>query len=312
MTVAWLFPGQGSQAVGMGRDLYDASPAARAVFEEADAELGWAISKLCFEGPESDLTLTQNGQPAIVTTSMATLAAMRERLPNLAPPAFTAGHSLGEYSALVAAGSLKLRDAVRIAHRRGAAMQRAVPVGEGTMAALMGGTPEQIKNICGDAAQGQVVAPANFNAPGQVVIAGHSQAVDRAVSLAKAAGLRAIPLKVSAPFHCSLMAPAAAEVEEELGRIELAPPRFPVVSNVEGTPNADTTRIPGLLVQQVDSPVLWDRSILAMTAAGVTHALEIGNGKVLAGLAKRIDKNLKVLSVSNTAEIDGIEAFLQR
>src|SRR5262245_44952849 len=196
MTSAWLFPGQGTQTVGMGKALADASPAAREVFRRADEALGWSLSRLCFEGPESDLTLTANTQPAIVTVSIATLEAIREARPTLEAPAFAAGHSLGEYSALVAAGALAFEDPGRLVHERGKAMQEAVPEGEGAMAALMGGDVDAATEICREAAQAQIVQPANFNAPGQIVIAGHKAAVDRAIALADAKGLRAIPLKV--------------------------------------------------------------------------------------------------------------------
>ena len=299
MSVAWLFPGQGTQVVGMGKALYEASAQAREVFDRADQALGWKLSSLCFEGPESDLTLTKNTQPAIVTASIAALAALREAHPELAPPAFAAGHSLGEYSALVAAGALALEDAVRLVHLRGKAMQEAVPPGNGAMAAIMGGDADQLRNLSGDAAEGGVVAPANFNAPGQVVIAGEKDAVERAMKLAQERKLKAIPLKVSAPFHCALMAPAAKAVKEALKSVSLSAPEFPVISNVEAKPNSDADRIAELLVRQIDAPVLWDASVRAMADGGVDLALEIGPGKVLAGLVKRIDKRISVVAVGD-------------
>lgn len=310
MSYAWLFPGQGAQVVGMGKALYDSSPAARRVFERADEALGWSLSRLCFEGPESELTLTKNTQPAIVTTSIAALEALRETYPELPAPAFAAGHSLGEYSALVAVGALSLEDAVRTVHIRGAAMQEAVPPGQGSMAAILGGDETAVRLLCNDAAQGDVVQPANFNAPGQIVIAGHAAAVERATALAKERGLKAIPLKVSAPFHCSLMAPAAAAVRKALESVTVHPFTIPVVSNVEAQPNADRQRVAELLIRQVDAPVLWDRSITTMAAAGVRGALELGPGKVLAGLVKRIDKSWTVHNVGEPADLAQARDFL--
>jgi [acyl-carrier-protein] S-malonyltransferase len=294
MTTAWLFPGQGTQEVGMGKALCEASSAARAHFESADRALGFALGKLCFEGPLEELTLTKNAQPAILTASIAALAALREARPGLTPPAFGAGHSLGEYSALVAAGALAFEDAVRIVHLRGAAMQEAVPPGQGAMAAVMGGDDATVSALCADAAQGDVLAPANFNSPGQIVISGAAPAVARAVELAPSRKLKAIPLKVSAPFHSALMAPAARAVDAALAKISVGKLAFPVVANVTGKPNQDAERVRELLVQQVDGPVRWQESIAFMAEAGVTDALEIGPGKVLAGLVKRIDKRIAV------------------
>jgi len=310
MKVAWVFPGQGSQSVGMGREIFEASAAARDVLAKADQALAEPLSKLIAEGPEETLTLTANTQPAIVTVSCAVLAAMREAVPTLGAPAFAAGHSLGEYSALVAASSLALEDAVRLVRARGRAMQEAVPPGEGAMAAIMGLDPEKIEDVCKRAAQGEIVSPANFNAPGQVVIAGHAAAVARANELASAEKGKAIPLKVSAPFHCALMAPAARVVGSELDRVNVNPLAFPVVANVDAKPNTDPSRVKDLLVRQVDGPVRWEATIRLMASEGVTHILEIGPGKVLAGLIKRITKEIKVLSVGDAGALKEVSAFL--
>lgn len=310
MKIAWLFPGQGSQSVGMGKDVLAASGAARAVFERVDAALGEPLSRLILEGPEEQLTLTANAQPAIVATSCAVLAAIRERVPSLEAPAFAAGHSLGEYSALVAAEALSLEDAARLVRARGRAMQEAVPAGTGAMSAIMGVEPARLEQLCRDATDGEVVSPANFNAPGQIVVAGHAAAVARLGELVAAEKGRAIPLKVSAPFHCALMAPAARVVATELARIEVKHPRFPIVANFDAGPNMDATRVKDLLVRQVDGAVRWEASVRLMAERGVTHALEIGPGKVLAGLVKRIAKDLKVLSVGDAASLDQVGAFL--
>lgn len=300
---AWLFPGQGTQTVGMGKALYDASPAARAVFDRADRALGFPLTRLCFEGPEADLTLTANTQPAILTTSLAALAALREALPALPDPAFAAGHSLGEYSALVAAGALELEDAVRLVRLRGEAMQAAVPEGTGAMAAILGGDAAAVSALC-DAARGDdVLAPANFNAPGQVVIAGHAAAVARARELAGSRKLKAIPLAVSAPFHCSLMAPAARAVAAALDRIPVQSPRFPVVANVDARPATTEREVRAQLVRQVDGAVRWEESVAWIVAQGVTRAFEIGPGRVLAGLARKIDKRLEVRGVADPAGV---------
>ncbi len=294
----------------MAKDVIATSLAARDVFERVDTALGDALSKTISSGPETDLTLTSNAQPAILATSCAILAALRERLPELSAPAFAAGHSLGEYSALVAAGALALEDAARLVRARGLAMQEAVPPGTGAMSAIIGVERDSLQKICAEAACGEVVSAANFNAPGQIVIAGHAGAVARASELAVAAKGRAIPLKVSAPFHCALMAPAARALELELARTPIAAPAFPIVSNVDARPNADPERVRDLLVRQVCGVVRWDDGIQAMVTAGVTHAIEIGPGKVLAGLMKRIAKHVKVLSVGDAKSIDEVAAFV--
>lgn len=319
--VAWLFPGQGSQTVGMGKDLLEVSAAARNVFERADAALageGPKLSQIIASGPEDVLTLTANAQPALVTVSVAVLAAIRERHPNLPAPRFAAGHSLGEYSALVAAGALSLEDAVRTVRARGRAMQDAVPAGQGAMAAIMGVEPNVLEDLCrsvngATGPDGQaygVVSCANFNAPGQIVIAGTGPAVARVSELASEHKGKAIPLKVSAPFHCALMAPAAKVVANELEKITVSPLAFPVVANVDAKPNVDPSRVKDLLVRQVDGAVRWEETIRLMHAEGVTHAIEMGPGKVLAGLGRRIAKDLKVLSVGDLTGLDAVAGFL--
>ena len=310
MTTAWFFPGQGTQQVGMGKELFESSPAARDVWARADEALGFSLKNLCFEGPEAELTLTKFAQPAIVTTSIAALAAIREAMPELPLPTCGAGHSLGEYSALVAAGALSFEDAVRLVHLRGQAMQEAVPEGLGGMAAIMGGDAATVEALCRDAAENEVLSPANFNAPGQIVISGHKTAVARAAALAADRKLKAIVLNVSAPFHCSLMAPAAARMKLALAAIAPGSLAFPVLPNVEAAPNQDAGRIGDLLVRQVDSAVQWQQTVVAMAESGVTRALEIGPGKVLAGLAKRIDKRVSVLSVGDAESVAKVAEFL--
>jgi [acyl-carrier-protein] S-malonyltransferase len=302
----------------MGRDLIASSRAAKEVFERADAALGEKLSSLILEGPESELTLTANAQPAIVTTSIAALEAMRERYPDLPKPRFAAGHSLGEYSALVASGALSLEDAVRIVRARGRAMQQAVAPSVGAMAAVMGLEPERLEQLCAEVeaeknAAGEpfgVVSCANFNAPGQIVIAGTAQAVARVGERAGAERGKVIPLKVSAPFHCALMAPAASVVADELERVTISQMSIPVVANVDARPNLDPSRVKPLLVSQVDSPVRWEQAVRFMALEGVTHAFEIGPGKVLAGLGRRIAKELKMVSVGDVPSLDALGAFL--
>ncbi len=309
MRIAWCFPGQGSQYVSMGKELAERFRSAREVFERADQALGAKISTICFEGPEAELTLTRNTQPAIVTASLAALAALKEAI-DLPAPACAAGHSLGEYSALVAASALRLEDAVTVVRLRGEAMQDAVPAGTGAMAAIMGITPEKLAAICEQAREDEVVSPANFNAPGQIVIAGHAGAVGRASKLVQEQQGKAVPLKVSAPFHCSLMAPAAKKLGERLQEVPVAALEFLVIPNVDARPNRDDTRIKELLVQQVDHPVRWEETVRAMASDGVTHILEIGPGKVLAGLIRRIAKEIEVLSVGTPEGIEAASKFL--
>lgn len=310
MKLAWLFPGQGAQTVGMGKALFESSPAAKSVFQRADEALGFRLSRLCFEGPDSDLMLTANTQPAILTTSIAILEAIREQFPDMPSPDFVAGHSLGEYSALVAASAMSLEDAVRLVNLRGRAMQEAVPPGVGAMAAVMGGTVEQIQLLCEQSAENEVVSAANFNAPGQIVIAGSVGAVERAKVRAAEAGLKVIPLKVSAPFHCALMRPAADAVGNALKSIQLSAPKFPVIANVDAQPNQLAESIPSLLVRQIDGTVRWEETVRLMAHAGVEKALEIGPGNVLAGLVKRIDKRITTLSVNNPDAIEKLATFM--
>ncbi len=312
MTIAWLFPGQGAQKIGMGEDVFGASAAAKKVFERADAALGEPLSQLCFKGPMEQLTLTANTQPALVATSAALLAAAQERYPELAEPRFSAGHSLGEYSALYAAGVLSLEDAVKTARARGEAMQSAVAPGVGAMAAIIGQPNDALESLCEEvrAATGEVVSPANFNAHGQTVIAGHAGAVGQVVQRVKAAGGKAIPLKVSAPFHCSLMAPATAPLATALQHAKLQDARFDVLANVDAKPHRGASEIHAALLAQVDHTVQWVATIEAMRAAGVERAIEFGPGKVLAGLCRRIDKGLRVFSVNSLATLEKLGAFL--
>jgi [acyl-carrier-protein] S-malonyltransferase len=310
MSYALVFPGQGSQFVGMGRELSQWSEAARQTFAEADEALGFPLSALCFDGPEEDLKLTENTQPAILTTSVAALRALAAEAE--VSPAFVAGHSLGEYSALVAAGSIPFADAVLAVHERGLAMQAAVPAGEGAMAALLGMEPGDILELCLEAsADGGVVAAANFNAPGQIVIAGNRKNVLAAIELYKEkGGRRAVELPVSAPFHCSLMEPAARRMEEVLGDIQIDSPKTVLINNAKASPLSEAGQIVESLISQVTSPVLWDDSVRAMISNGVTAFLEVGPGKVLTGLTKRIDKQATAQTFGTPEELDSALALL--
>ncbi len=309
MTTAFVFPGQGSQAVGMGRALAEAFASARLVFAEVDDALGQHLSRLMFEGPEADLTLTENAQPALMAVSLAVLRVLEgEGGWKLSTKAgFVAGHSLGEYSALAAAGALSLADTARLLKRRGRAMQRAVPVGEGAMAALLGLDLPAAQEVAAAASEGEICACANDNAPGQVVVSGAKAAVERAIKLAGEKGARrSILLPVSAPFHCQLMAPAAREMEDALAQVTLAPPVVPLVANVTATPVSDPETIRRLLVEQVTGMVRWRESVLRLKAEGVSRLVELGAGKVLAGLAKRIDKDVEAAAVGQPTEVDVI------
>lgn len=305
--VAYVFPGQGSQRVGMGQALARAFPEARAVFEEADDTLGFALSALCFEGPEEELQLTANTQPAIVAASVAALRCYRARGLETAPPDFVAGHSLGEYSALVAAGALELGDALRLVRARGEAMQEAVPVGEGAMAAVLGLSADGTAEVAAEAAAdvGGVCQLANLNAPGQIVIAGARAAVERAIELAGDRGARrAIALPVSAPFHCALMAPARRAMTPLIQATPMADPQTPVVCNADAAPVTRASAAKDALVRQIDGPVRWAESVTHMAAEGVERLIEFGPGKVLSGLARRIDRSLKVRSVAEPGDLD--------
>lgn len=294
--LALLFPGQGSQFVGMGKALAEASPPARAAFEEADAVLGFPLARLCFEGPEEELKRTENTQPAILAHSIAALRDLQARFPErLEGAAFTAGHSLGEYSANVAAGALSFADALALVRRRGRFMQEAVAPGVGAMAAILGLSPEQVEEACREAAEGEVVAPANFNSPEQTVIAGHAAAVARASDGCLARGAKkARPLPVSAPFHCALMAPARERMRPLLDAARFGEPAMPVITNVEGQAAAQGASLRNALLRQIDSPVRWVDSVRLLAREGVERALEIGPGKVLAGLVRRTEPGIAV------------------
>ena len=309
--LALLFPGQGSQEVGMGRDVCEASPAARAVYATADAVLGFPLSRLCFEGPEDELRRTEIQQPALLATSIALLRALEEQAKPA--PAFALGHSLGEYTALVAAGALSLEDGLALVHARGRFMQEAVPQGRGAMAAVLGIGAEPVAEACRRAAAetGGVVSPANLNAPEQTVIAGDTASVERAVAFAKAAGARrTVALPVSAPFHCALMRPAAEKLASELARVRFQTAKIPVITNVEAEPNQDAARVPALLERQVTAPVRFVECIRKLVALGVTRVLEVGPGAVLSGLVARIDRGVSRANVANLAQVREAAASL--
>ena len=294
--LALLFPGQGSQFVGMGRELYESSPPARAVFDEADVVLGFPLSKLCFEGPEEELKRTANTQPAILTHSVAAWRDLEARFPEkIEGAAFAAGHSLGEYSADVAAGALPFAEAVSLVRSRGGFMQEAVPQGVGAMAAILGLPPADVEAACREAAANEVVAPANYNSPEQTVIAGHAAAVERAGAACLARGAKkVVSLPVSAPFHCALMTPAGARLRPLLEKAAFAGAVFTVVTNVDAKPEVEGARLKDALIRQVDSPVRWVESVQRLAAEGVDRAIEVGPGNVLGGLVKRIDRSIKV------------------
>jgi [acyl-carrier-protein] S-malonyltransferase len=310
---AFTFPGQGSQAVGMGRDLAGAFATARLVFEEIDDALGQRLSKLMFEGPDTELVLTANAQPALMAVALAVMRVLETDVKlDLATAAkFVAGHSLGEYAALAAAGAIALPDAARLLRKRGEAMQKAVPVGEGAMAALLGLDLPAAEEVAKEAAQGEVCSCANDNAPGQVVVSGKRSAVERALEISKTKGAkRAILLPVSAPFHCAMMAPAAEVMEEALEKIQILPPRVPLIANVTAQPVEEPGRIRALLVQQVTAMVRWRESALTMKEHGVEVLVELGAGKVLTGLARRIDPALSGVALNGPADIEAFAKTL--
>lgn len=301
--VAFLFPGQGSQAVGMGRELAQLYPVARHTFNEADEALGFSLSQLCFEGPEEKLRMTEITQPALLTVSTVVGRVLEEKG---IVPQFAAGHSLGEYSAHVAAGTLDFADAVRVVHKRGQYMQEAVPAGQGAMAAILGFPLEQLQQVCEEAAHGEVVSPANINSPDQIVISGHKGAVERAAELAKQRGAkRAVMLPVSAPFHCALMKPAQEKLAQDLRALKFADPEIPVVANFDAAPKTSGDSSREALIQQVTGAVLWSQCVQKLIQLGVTTFIEVGVGKVLTGLMRQIDR-------SQTAMNAGDEDSLQK
>lgn len=311
MTKAFVFPGQGSQFIGMGKELAGASEAARLVFEEVDDALSQSLSKLMWEGEDADLRLTENTQPALMATSLAVIRALEaesgKKISDMA--SHVAGHSLGEYSALASVGAFTLADTARLLKLRGQAMQRAVPVGEGAMAAIIGPSFETVLEIVEEASQGDVCVAANDNADGQVVVSGHKAAVERAIEIAKAKGAkRGMLLPVSAPFHCPLMQPAADEMRDALADTKINEPALPVIANVLAAPVGNPDGIKNLLVEQVTASVRWRESVGSMASLGITDIVEAGAGKVLCGLARRIDKSL---TATNIQEMQDIERFLE-
>jgi [acyl-carrier-protein] S-malonyltransferase len=305
---AFVFPGQGSQYAGMGKDVAEKYPTAKRVFDDIDAALGYSISRLCFEGPEDRLRLTENTQPAILAVSSAIHAVLEEL--GATRRDIVAGHSLGEYSAIVSVGGLTPAQAARIVHLRGKFMQEAVPVGTGGMAALIGPSVEEARAICEEAAEGEIVSVANINAPGQVVIAGTKTAVDRAIDVAKKRGVRrALLLPVSAPFHCELMRPAEERLRPVLESAELKNLWLSLISNVDASPIGTATAVRNALLRQVESPVRWVESIQKMIAMGVRRFVEIGPGNVLTGLIKRIDSSVELMNVS---DVTSIESFVEK
>jgi [acyl-carrier-protein] S-malonyltransferase len=308
MTIAFVYPGQGAQTIGMGRDLADAYPAAKAVFDEVDEALGEKLSTLIWEGEAEELTLTQNAQPALMATSMAAMAALKAEGVTVDKAAYVAGHSLGEYAALCAAGTFSLADTARLLRIRGRAMQAAVPVGQGAMAALLGLSFEQAEAVAAEAAQGEVCQVANQNDPAQNVVSGSKAAVERAIDLAKAAGAkRALLLPVSAPFHCALMAPAAEEMAGALADVAMNAPAVPVVANVVAEAVTDPEQIRKLLIEQVTGQVRWMSSVEWMGAQGVTEVWEIGAGKALSGMIRRINKEITCVNIGTAADAAAVK-----
>ena len=312
MSRAFVFPGQGAQTIGMGKALAEAYPAAKAVFDEVDDALGEKLSTLIWEGEQDALTLTQNAQPALMATSLAAFRALEAEGVGIDAASYVAGHSLGEYSALAAAGAFSVSDAARLLRTRGLAMQQAVPVGEGAMAALLGLDFETAHSVAEEAAEGDVCQAANDNDPSQVVVSGHRAAVERAVEIAKGRGAkRAMLLPVSAPFHCALMEPAARVMAEALDDVDLNRPAVPLVSNVRASAISDPTSIRSLLVEQVTGAVRWRESVLCMAANGVSEVWEIGAGKALCGMIRRIDKSLTCQAVGTPETVASSVASLQ-
>ncbi|PTA98755.1 MULTISPECIES: ACP S-malonyltransferase [Sulfitobacter] len=308
MTIAFVYPGQGAQTIGMGRDLADAYPAAKAVFDEVDEALGEKLSQLIWEGDAEELTLTQNAQPALMATSMAAMAALKAEGVTVDKAAYVAGHSLGEYAALCAAGTFSLADTARLLRIRGRAMQAAVPVGQGAMAALLGLSFDQAEAVAAEAAQGEVCQVANQNDPAQNVVSGSKAAVERAIDLAKAAGAkRALLLPVSAPFHCALMAPAAEEMAGALADVTMNAPAVPVVANVVAEAVTDPEQIRKLLIEQVTGQVRWMSSVEWMGAQGVTEVWEIGAGKALSGMIRRINKEITCVNIGTAADAAAVK-----
>lgn len=306
MKTAFVFPGQGAQKVGMGQSLIEACAAAKAVFEQADEALGMRLSSLCFEGPEEELRLTENTQPAILATSIAALRCLEA---TGARADFVAGHSLGEYSALVAAGALRFEDALRVVRQRGQFMQEAVPAGEGAMAALLGADIEMVEAVCREASERGVCSPANINSPNQVVVAGHKSAVEYAVTLAKQRGVRrAVMLAVSAPFHCALMQPAAERLAPVLAGTAFADLNVPLITNVDAATITSGEQARAALVRQVASPVRWSESVKQLLDAGVTRFVELGPGKVLSGLIKQMQPEAQILNVEDAPSLEATAA----
>ena len=306
--IAVIFPGQGSQNVGMGRDFYDRYPRARGMFEEADRALNEPLSKLCFEGPSEELQLTANTQPALLTVSISIWSLLHEAI----HPAFVAGHSLGEYTALVVAGAFRFSDAVKLVRHRGKAMQEAVAVGEGAMLAILGAEPEKVQALCEEAAQGQVLSPANFNSPGQIVIAGHAEAVKRAEEIAPRLNIRrTIPLAVSAPFHCALMKPAQNNMVPLLKEQIFHNLKFPLVTNVDAALIQTGEEARDALIRQIPNPVLWMQSVDTLIKQGVDTFIEVGPGKVLTGLVKKISRDVQIYNVENVEDYEQLRAKYQ-